>query len=115
MLGNAALVMRCVWGLTFVIFLVMLVPAGLVVWALPGQMSAAGLVFALLFAWAVKAALIEPFAVACMLQAYFRITVGQTPDPTWQARLDQASDQFKTLGDRALAWTAPRPTVETPR
>ena len=111
MLTSAAWVTALVWALSFVIFLVMLVPAGLVVWLLPGQMSAAGLVFAVLFAWALKAALIEPFALACMLQAYFNLTKDQVPDPVWETRLDRASNKFKSLGQRALAWTRPRPTA----
>jgi hypothetical protein len=110
MLKSAAWVTAIVWALTFVIFLAMLVPAGLVVWLLPGQMSAAGFVFALLFAWALKAALIEPFALACMLQAYFNLTKDQVPDPVWQARLDSASNKFKSLGQRALTWARPRST-----
>ncbi len=109
MLINAAWVTLWVWLLSGLIFVLMLVPAGLVVWLLPGQMSAAGVVFALLFAWAIKAALIEPFAIACMLQAYFKLTAGQTPDPTWQAKLESTSDKFKSLGERALYWVRPRP------
>jgi Na+/phosphate symporter len=108
MLKNAAWVTLWVWLLSLLIFLIMLAPAGLVVWLLPGEMSAAGLVFALLFAWAVKVALIEPFAIACMLQAYFKLTAGQAPDPAWQARLEQASSKFKSLGERALVWASPK-------
>lgn len=108
MLVNAAWVTLWVWLLSALIFVLMLAPAGLVVWLLPGQLSAAGVVFALLFAWAVKVALIEPFAIACMLQAYFKLTAGQSPDPVWQAKLDRASDKFKTLGERALRWVRPK-------
>ena len=44
-------------------------------------MAVAGLcVFALIFAWAVKAALIEPFALACLLQVFFKVTEGQEPE-----------------------------------
>lgn len=107
MLVNAAWVTLWVWLLSAVIFVIMLAPAGLLVWLLPGQMSAIGVVFAVLFAWALKAALIEPFAIACMLQAYFKLTAGQVPDPAWQAKLNRASDKFKTLGDRALGWVSP--------
>jgi hypothetical protein len=107
MLVNAAWVTLWVWVLSAVIFVIMLVPAGLVVWLLPGQMSAMGVLFAMLFAWAVKVAVIEPFAIACMLQAYFKLTAGQTPDPAWQARLEQASAKFKTLGERAMRWVVP--------
>lgn len=108
MLKNAVWVTGLVWALTLAVFFVMLAPAGLIVWLLPGQVSATGLVFAAVFAWAVKAAVIEPFALACMLQAYFALTAGQSPDPVWVARLDQASSKFKSLGQWATTAT-PRP------
>lgn len=108
MLTNAAWVTLWVWLLSALIFVLMLAPAGVVVWLLPGQMSAAGVVFALLFAWAVKVALIEPFAIACMLQAYFKLTAGQIPDPAWQAKLESASDKFAALGERAYHWVRPK-------
>ncbi len=106
MLVNAAWVTLIVYGLSFIVFLLMLAPAAAVVYLLPGAWSAGGLVFALIFAWAVKAALIEPFAIACMLQVFFKVTAGQTPNPEWEARLNAASAKFKTLGERALAWGA---------
>jgi len=105
MLINAAWLALFSWGLSLVVFLVMLAPAAVVVYILPGTWSAGGLVFALLFAWAVKAALIEPFAIACLLQVFFRVTEGQEPNPEWQARLATASDTFRRLGERALAST----------
>jgi hypothetical protein len=108
MMINAAWLTAIVWGLSFVVFLLMLAPAALVVYLLPGAWSAGGLVFALVFAWAVKAALIEPFAIACMLQVFFRVTAGQTPDPVWEAKLEKASDKFRSMGDRAMAWAGGR-------
>ena len=114
MLTNAAWITVWVWGLSLLIFLVMLVPAGLVIWMMPGQATAAGLGIALVFAWALKVALIEPFALACLLQVYFKVTAGQTPDPAWTARLDAASDTFRTLGQRATALVRPTPTTGVP-
>ncbi|OYX26631.1 MAG: hypothetical protein B7Z10_02695 [Rhodobacterales bacterium 32-66-7] len=108
MLVNAAWLTLFVWLLSFLVFLVMLAPAALVVWALPGESSGVMLVFAVVFAWAVKAALIEPFAVACMLQVFFKVTEGQTPKPEWSARLAQASDKFRELGEKAVNWTMGR-------
>ena len=46
------------YGLAFIVFLVMLAPAALVVYLIPGGWAAGDFVFALIFAWAVKAALI---------------------------------------------------------
>lgn len=108
MLVNAAWLTAIVYGLSFVVFLLMLAPAAAVVYLIPGAWSAGGLVFALVFAWAVKAALIEPFAIACMLQVFFKVTQGQTPNPEWEARLDKVSDKFRSMGQRAAAWAGNR-------
>ncbi|HQS45740.1 MAG: hypothetical protein ABII76_07650 [Pseudomonadota bacterium] len=108
LMTSAAWVTAWVWLFSLLVFLVMLAPAGAVAWLMPGQVSAGGVVFAALFAWSIKATIIEPFAVACMLQAYFKVTAGQTPNPEWEAKLDRASDKFKALGQRACAWVGGR-------
>ncbi len=108
MLVNAAWLTLITWGLSLIVFLVMLAPAAAVVWLIPGQMSGGVMIFAILFAWSVKAALIEPFAVACLLQVYFRETEGQQPDPDWMAQLQQLSDKFRSLGERARSWATGR-------
>jgi len=106
MLRNAAWLTLFTWGLSFFVFLLMLAPAAAVVYILPGAWSAGGMVFALLFAWAVKAAVIEPFAIACLLQAFFKVTEGQVPNPEWEAKLETASKKFKALGERGLKWAS---------
>ncbi len=104
MLVNAAWLTAIVYGLSFVVFLLMLAPAAAVVYLMPGAWSAGGLVFAIIFAWAVKAALIEPFAIACLLQVFFKVTEGQTPNPEWEAKLDKLSDKFRGMAAKASAW-----------
>ncbi len=104
MMVSAAWLTLIVWGLTIVVFLVMLAPAAALVYLLPGAWSAGGMVFALIFAWAAKAALIEPFAIACLLQAYFKVTEGQQPNPEWEAKLDRTSAKFKKMGEKAVSW-----------
>ena len=110
MLRNAAFLTVIIYGLSFLIFLAMLAPAAAIAYAMPGGWSAGGMVFALLFAWAVKAAVIEPFAIACMMQAFFRISANQAPDPVWDARLASASGKFQELRTKAMGW-APRPAT----
>ena len=110
MLKNAAWLTLFTYGLSFIVFLVMLAPAAAIVYLIPGAWSAGGVVFALLFAWAVKVAVIEPFAIACLLQAYFKTIKDQTPDPAWEARLDTMSHKFAELKDKAQNWIQPRPT-----
>lgn len=112
MLVNAAWLTLITWVLAFLVFLVMLAPAGAVVWLLPGDSTAGMFVFAVVFAWAVKIAVIEPFAVACMLQVFFQETEGQEPMPEWRGRLTQASEKFRRLGERAVGWSPTRATAE---
>jgi hypothetical protein len=108
MLKNAAWLTIITYGLAFVVFLIMLAPAALVVYLIPGAWSAGGFVFALIFAWAVKAALIEPFAIACMMQVFFRTIEGQTPDPAWDQRLSDASRKFNEIKQKAAQWMGGR-------
>jgi hypothetical protein len=115
MLVNAAWLTLFTWGLAVVVFVLMLGPAAAVVWLLPGEASGGGFIFALVFAWAVKAALIEPFAIACLMQAFFTLTEGQVPNGEWRGRLTQMSDKFRKLGERAVGWRpgAPRGDSES--
>lgn len=120
MLKNAAWLTVFTYVLAFFVFLFMLAPAAAVVYLIPGGWSAGGFVFALVFAWAVKAALIEPFAMACMVQVFFKTIEGQSPDPQWEARIEGASKKFGELKDKASKWvghrggSAPLPPGSTP-
>lgn len=102
MLKNAAWLAIIVYLLSFVVFLIMLAPAAVVVYLMPGAWAAGGFIFALLFAWSVKAALLEPFAITCLMQVYFKTIEGQEPDPDWEARLEQMSGKFRKLKERDL-------------
>lgn len=114
MLKNAAWLALIVYGLSFVVFLVMLAPAALAVYLIPGAWSAGGIVFALIFAWAVKAALLEPFAITCMMEVYFRTIAGQAPDPAWEAKLDSLSAKFTKLKEKARTYQPPRAEPKAP-
>ncbi len=102
MLRNAAWITLFVYGLSALVFIVMLAPAALVVNAIPGAWSAGGFVFALIFAWSVKVAFLEPFAITCLMQVYFRTIEGQAPNPEWEARLESMSGKFRKLKERAI-------------
>lgn len=107
MLKNAAWLTLFTYGLSLLVFLIMLAPAAALVYLIPGAWSAGGMVFALLFAWAIKVAVIEPFAIACLLQAYFKTIEGQTPNPKWEMRLDQVSKKFVELKNKGQTWVQP--------
>ncbi len=101
------------WVLAALVFLAMLGPAGAVVWLLPGEASGGLFLFALVFAWAVKAAVIEPFALACLLQVFLAETAGQEPNAEWRGRLTQVSSRFRKLGELAAhGGGKPRADVE---
>ncbi|MFT0850259.1 hypothetical protein VRY85_05690 [Achromobacter sp. F4_2707] len=106
MLRNAAWLTLFTYGLSVVIFVVLLAPALALAWLMPGAGSAMGVIFALILAWAIKAALLEPLAIASLLQAYFQTTEEQAPDPIWEARLDAVSSKFGELKEKAAGWTA---------
>ena len=103
MLKNAAWLTVITYGLAILVFIVMLIPAGAIVAIFQNGWGAAGIVFAIVLAWAFKAAVLEPFAICCMMQAYFKVTEGQTPDPEWDAKLTSASRKFKEIKDKAMA------------
>ncbi|MCZ4352825.1 hypothetical protein O4H61_09910 [Roseovarius aestuarii] len=113
LLKNAAWLALFVYGLSFLVFLLMLAPAALVVYLMPGAWAAGGVVFALLFAWSVKTALLEPFAITCMMQVYFKVIEGQQPNPEWEAKLEQLSGKFRKLKDRALGAANDAPNTPT--
>ena len=100
MMKNAFFATLFMYLVSALLFAVFLVPAGLLVWMLPGQMSAMTLIFALVFAWAAKAALLEPLGAglhdAGLLQGHRGPAagpgLGPAPDPDErQVRQDQAT------------------------
>ncbi|TIO31205.1 hypothetical protein [Mesorhizobium sp.] len=117
MVKNAIWLAVIMWSVSFVIFLAMLAPAGAILYFMPGQLGGWAFVLAIVFAWAFKAAFIEPFAVASLMQVYFKTIEGQVPDPDWDRRLTEASSKFRQLRDKALAsfdgsrWSRPTPTA----
>ena len=115
MVKNAVWLALILWGVTFIIFLFMLAPAGAVVYLMPGQLSGWSFVLAIIFAWALKAALVEPFAIASLMQVYFRAIEGQTPDSRWDARLAEVSHQFRQLKEKATASFGGRPAGPAPQ
>ncbi len=58
--------------------------------------------FAFIFAWALRAAILEPLAIASLMQVFFKTIEGQTPDPEWKERLSSASSRkFRELAAKA--------------
>lgn len=111
LIRNAVFIALFEYAAAALVFLFLLGPAVGLAYAMPGVLSGFGVVFALIAAWALKAALIEPLSIAALLQAYHRVTSGQLPDPEWTARLDGASSAFRNLAREA---PVPRPGPARP-
>jgi hypothetical protein len=113
-LKNAFFLTFVIWGLTFAVFLIILAPVAGLVSLLPGTAGPLTLLVALVFAWGVKQAVIEPIAMTSLMQVFFKVTEGQTPNAEWEARLDQLSGKFSSLKDKAKTWGTYRPEPESP-
>ena len=101
MVKNAVWLTLIMWVISFFVFLIALAPAGVFVYAMPGATSGYGFVIALLLAWSFKAAIMEPFAIAALMQVYFARIDGQVPDPEWDRKLAGASGKFRELTEKA--------------
>ncbi|AGA33176.1 hypothetical protein TVNIR_1508 [Thioalkalivibrio nitratireducens DSM 14787] len=101
MLKNALFLAVIVWVLTLLIFLVTLAPFLALVSFFPEGAGFWTVVVAFVFAISLKAAIIDPFAMAALIQVYFKVTDGQQPREDWVARLEGASSKFRELGEKA--------------
>jgi hypothetical protein len=111
-LKNAAWLSVFLWLFTIAIFVLIVGPFAALAAILHGGFAWT-LAFAIIFAWAAKASLLEPIAIACLMQVYFKTIEGQTPNPEWEQRLSQASTKFRELGQRAAGWV-PGPKMPEP-
>ena len=112
---NAAWLAAFIWGLTALVFLLVLGPAALIVNLLPGTAGILPLILALVLAWGIKQAVIEPIGMTALMQVFFKVTAGKTPNPEWESKLNSVSSKFKELTDKARSWDegqAPAPVAE---
>ena len=109
---NAIFLTIFMYTIAAAIFIAIVGPALAITAFVPGTAGTAwGLAIAFLIAWAFKTAILEPFAIAALIQVYFKKIEGQTPDPAWEDRLTHVSDKFRRLKDRAAQamGAAPKP------
>ncbi|HUO87767.1 MAG TPA: hypothetical protein VMU08_01235 [Rhizomicrobium sp.] len=103
-LKNAAWLSVIMWVFTFFLFLFLLAPAAALVTMVHSTSSFWAFGFAVVFAVALKKALMEPVAIAALMQVYFKEIEGQTPNPEWTAKLEQVSSKFRDLAQKAAGW-----------
>ncbi len=103
-LKNAFFLAFFIWGLTFLVFFLILGPMILVVNFIPAVAGPLALITALVFAWGVKQAVIEPIGMTALMQVFFKVTEGQQPNPEWEHKLDGVSKKFGELKAKSAEW-----------
>jgi hypothetical protein len=111
MVKNAVWLSAFLWVLSIVVFLLALAPAAAILYAFPGEIAGYTFVVAIVFAWAFKAAVLEPFAIAALMAVYFDTIKGQVPDPSWDAKLAGASEKFRSIKENAVSAFGGRPVT----
>lgn len=119
-LKNAVWLAFFIWAMTFLVFLVVLLPVAGLVSLFPGTAGILTLIIAVVFAWGIKQAVIEPIGMTALMQVYFKVTEGQQPNPEWDARLSKVTKKFGQIKDKALDWdrekgTKPEVSDEPPQ
>lgn len=102
MIKNAIWLAIMLWVLAIAVFILFLGPAAALFYVMPGDMAGWSFIGAILFAWAFKAAVLEPFAIAALMDVYFKTIEGQVPNPDWDRKLAEASAKFREIKDKAL-------------
>jgi len=103
-LKNAFWLAFVIWGLTFLVFLLVLAPVMGLVALFPGAAGPLALIIAVVFAWGIKQAVIEPVGMTALMQVFFSVTEGQQPNPEWEGKLDKVSNKFSELKEKAADW-----------
>ena len=111
MVKNAVWLSVFLWILAIFVFLLALSPAAAILYFFPGNIAGYAFVIALVFAWAFKAAVLEPFAIAALMSVYFKTIEGQVPDPAWDAKLAGASSKFREIKEKAVSAFGGRPAT----
>lgn len=107
LLKNAFFLVIIMYALTFIIFLLIMAPVVAVFAIFPGPVGIWGVVLSFIFAWCLKAALLEPFAIAALMQVYFETIEGQVPNPEWDEKLSSVSSKFREMKEKAFGATPP--------
>ncbi len=114
-LKNAFWLAFVIWGLTFLVFLIVLAPVAGLVSLFPGAAGPLALIIALVFAWGIKQAVIEPVGMTALMQVFFTVTEGQEANPEWEGKLDKVSKKFSTLKEKAADWQPDQTPSEEPK
>lgn len=76
-------------------------PVGLLMSVFSSQLAGWSIVATFILAWLIKVAIGDSFAMAAIIATYHHETATLTPDPNMTAKLEQLSDKFRNLKQRA--------------
>jgi hypothetical protein len=92
--------------MSVVLWIVLLLPAGLITLALPASVREFGgvmsVIVAFLLAGPIRAAFLQPVFLTMMIVTYHSAIEGQAINTQWDARLSDLSEKFRELGRGAL-------------
>jgi len=108
-LKNAIFLTFIIWGLTLLVFLLVLGPVAGLIALFPNAAGFWTFAFAAVFAWGIKAAVIEPIAMTALMQVFFKAIEGQEPDAEWDAKLSKMTGKFRKLKEKAETYVDPTP------
>jgi hypothetical protein len=103
-LKNSVFVTIISWVLTLLVFIVTFLPIALTIKAGDYNVGYMPFIIAVVASISLKAALIDPFAMTALMQAFFKVTEGQEPNPEWEAKLEKGSKKFREMKDKAANW-----------
>jgi hypothetical protein len=112
LLTNAVALMLLSFVPFIVAFVLIAAPmGGLVAWVFTPQLAGWSIIITLIFAWLVKVAIGDAFAMVAIVASYRDETEGMTPNPEMSARLESVSDKFREIKQRAMN-EAPPPSPD---
>ncbi|MEL6150821.1 MAG: hypothetical protein AAFV33_10205 [Chloroflexota bacterium] len=114
LLTNAVVLMLLSYVPFIVAFLVVAAPLGaLVAFVFNTQVAGWSIILTLIFAWLVKVAIGDAFAMVAMLASYHETTQDMTPNPEMSAQLSRVSDKFNEIKQRAARAASPPADAST--
>lgn len=92
--------------LTAVAWAICLVPGFLLSAVVPGKAAVFALVVGLLLALNFRSAFLKPLFLIMVMTKFHVSARGQAIDPTWDARLQSATDKFRLIAENARTWVS---------
>ena len=107
LLMNAIALMALSYVPFIVVAILFSAPIGALVSLISPSVAGWSIIATLVLAYLVKVSVGDAFAMAAMIAAYQQETQELEPDPTVTAKMEQVSDKFRTLQQRAMGETQP--------